>query len=510
MIVNGYRSFTPRSHDNVLEKRGKPKSWLGPAQCGWGSVVEPYVPKKLNNIKGPSYPNAEELTNFAPGAKPGGNAYMWVVTKPGAGADTCDGIPWDVTTVGNDKVLSSQDAQGYTYQWDAGQEDGKAYVNADHVFELKILKDFFTDDAPDYSTDKAGCDNWRKFWVYETNAETSEYTDQFGKNFFNGGDVWTRMQTLFKLLPGSANPTWADFVGMDKNVNKVKGNLLQRGLGDVKNDADKPHPEDWIQTLNLIGVAQKVLHMDEVASRFKTTNARLYGAMQQIQGISGGCGPPTPNYASKYSAWMENHLKTQGQQVTDAYNSIITTKLPASVLTSTLTDEHGTSTGEDTHLADLLAAVTKSFPVESLTYDTGALFTWPAAPAASQGITIKKRDDSTAVPAACAPASATASQTSSSTSASSTSASKSSTSSTPPSTSSSTTPPPTTKPTSTSTSVTGFTVTLSAGGTSPSVACDGSASSCAHVACSLPGETAACFTNDQTGAKTCQCQEAIS
>jgi len=92
--------------------------------------------------------------------------------------------------------------------------------------ELKLLKDFFNADVdsnvnhdPDY------CSKFRTVWD-QLNFESSAYPAQFGKEFFfpaNAQDGWTRLQTMFKLLPASANPKWADFAGMDKRLNNRKG-----------------------------------------------------------------------------------------------------------------------------------------------------------------------------------------------------------------------------------------------------------------------------------------------
>lgn len=192
----------------------------------------------------------------------------------------------------------------------------------------------------------------------------------------------------------------------------VTGALLDDGLVDITKSMSGNSPEQWIQTLNLMGLAQKVLHDPDVASRFATTNARIYGAMQQIDAIKGNCGPPRDDYAPKYSSWMGRYLSTQGQQIQSVYKSIVATALPAAKLTTTLKDKAGKSTGEDTFLADKLAAVTKAFPAASMTYDAGKLLTFPNAPAESQAITIKKRDDSsTAVPTACAFSGASAATT---------------------------------------------------------------------------------------------------
>lgn len=92
-------------------------------------------------------------------------------------------------------------------------------MNPDHVYEIKILKNFFADDAPDNNGDALGCQMWLKFWIAEKNIESPKY----GNLFAGPAGELGRMETLFKLLPGTANRRWSDFVGMDKNVNGMKG-----------------------------------------------------------------------------------------------------------------------------------------------------------------------------------------------------------------------------------------------------------------------------------------------
>ena len=109
---------------------------------------------------------------------------------------------------------------------------------------------------------------------------------------------------------------------MDQEINEVKSVLFNRDVDvDLQGKLYPPRadgskidvtPSMWISVLNSMGLAHKILHTDEVAAKFSITNARVYGGMQQIEGINGDCGPPKPQYATKYSSWMEEYLKTQG------------------------------------------------------------------------------------------------------------------------------------------------------------------------------------------------------
>lgn len=96
--------------------------------------------------------------------------------------------------------------------------------------ELKLLKYFFQDDIDSNSADTAYCDRFLALWDQVNTESFDTYQERFGRNFFDRKNYkkasiqgWTRLQTMFKLLPGSANPRWADFAGMDKRLNLWKG-----------------------------------------------------------------------------------------------------------------------------------------------------------------------------------------------------------------------------------------------------------------------------------------------
>lgn len=232
MVVKGRRSFVQRdgTPTSPLDKRVAPNAYLGPSQCTWGSPNLPFVTAKVN-VKAPNYPAANLLGDYNSGGKVKGNTYLWVVTKPGAGDDSCDGIPWDYTTVSDAALKNTKNAAGVTYQYNAKGATSAALVNADHVYEIKILKNFIAEIAPDSSSDAAGCQDFLKFWIAEANGEYPSYAN--GNPFAGPETPMNRMQTLFKLLPGTSNPAWSDFVGMDKDVNGMKGMSLMVPLAHI-------------------------------------------------------------------------------------------------------------------------------------------------------------------------------------------------------------------------------------------------------------------------------------
>ena len=195
-------------------------------------------------------------------------------------------------------ILTAKNAAGITYgiEDDTAPKQGGAYVNTDHTYELKMLKYFFEDDAPDNAADPAGCFHWQEFWLGEINAESLQYGKDISQSFFfKNMPAWSRIQTIFKLLPGmltafarshdmvyqahkpesgighnlrshvvcllifdlgSANPAWADFVGMDRDMNRMKGLLLVRNFAQELEsfvDTKQDKTSQWIGVLNRMG-----------------------------------------------------------------------------------------------------------------------------------------------------------------------------------------------------------------------------------------------------------------
>jgi hypothetical protein len=112
--------------------------------------------------------------------------------------------------------------------------------------ELQILKEFFQDDmnknfGSKVSTGQPGapeidyCDAFKLFWN-QINTASGNSQDANGKtvkgaNMVNlgplfGGTPVTRMDTLFRVLPGGGLARWADFIGLDVDVNKRKGGYV--------------------------------------------------------------------------------------------------------------------------------------------------------------------------------------------------------------------------------------------------------------------------------------------
>lgn len=174
--------------------------------------------------------------------------------------------------------------------------------------------------------------------------------------------------------------------GIDAMVEREIG--AARDRGDHTYDATYERANKWIDELQSMGLALKLLHESKVARCMATTNGRLYAAFQQID----ACDRSPGNWASKYSVWMEQHLQTQGAAVRAAVQSIISTHLPPKVLVRTKTNKDGKSTGEDRANKERLEKVTAAYPPDSFSFDISKLLTWTTVVPPEQVITIKKRD----------------------------------------------------------------------------------------------------------------------
>ena len=185
---------------SLLEKRAaKAKPCPGPTWC-----------KLKTKAKPPNYPLPSELAQYS-------RATSWYITSKGPGCGA-----WNYTRHTGDP-LTAKNAKGDTCSYAQGAETDKSdKLNADHVYELKILKDFFAEDVSEET-----CSPWKSFWETE-NTQSFNYDTGIGKNFYNPSQNsgWTRMQTMFKLLPGMSNGAWADFAGMDDEINEINGKYV--------------------------------------------------------------------------------------------------------------------------------------------------------------------------------------------------------------------------------------------------------------------------------------------
>jgi hypothetical protein len=132
-----------------------------------------------------------------------------------------------------------------------------------------------------------------------------------------------------------------------------------------------------------------VIHRPEVQETFKSTNSRVYGALQEADKLD--CGG-LPKWAPKYSAYMEDFLSTQGSKVQSHYSSITATNLLPPEQMVTITRNNDGSLVSITTDKALFLAVKSLHPMSKFTFNVEAMVTWPAEPAQTASIAMLKRN----------------------------------------------------------------------------------------------------------------------
>lgn len=92
--------------------------------------------------------------------------------------------------------------------------------------------------------------------------------------------------------------------------------LFEQGVPTVKKFKASSTLDSQIEIFKKLVLADEFMQRNDVAEKFKNTNSRMYAAYKQIDDINcPGEEKPRDNYASRYSSWMENLLKTQSESV---------------------------------------------------------------------------------------------------------------------------------------------------------------------------------------------------
>lgn len=241
-------------------------------------------------------------------------AVFWFITvrRP----DGC--APWGLEKNLDAVVNNLQDAFDRRYQFAFNPNDRtKAFLNVDHAYKIKFLKEFFTymlegvQEGPQ-------CTEFKNFWDKINHASTFENWENSPKNYFyralGAREGITRAATMFRILP-SAFPNFSEFIGVDAEVNTWKGNLLFKGLPDIRQSlVPGEPPSHWIDVLTYMAVAIDFIHHPDVIKAFRTTNSRIQRTSEKIS--LSQCHPPE-DYGVKYQQWMVDRLNDQARQIND-------------------------------------------------------------------------------------------------------------------------------------------------------------------------------------------------
>jgi hypothetical protein len=291
------------------------------APTGWFPPENPPVNCPLQTVLLMNPPVGRNLRLYPP-------AQYWYVTQPSSAASG----PWRVVRVSDPVGSGISDAKGRPYNFlsNEPQTTAKAYVNVDHAFEIKFLRQFFINlmnNTPD-------CSNFKTFWHGLNPASKKPPPGKLepGKGIYrwlSKDEGFSRLDTIFKLLAGTYTP-FADFLGTDMELNKMKGDLFLEDwltVPHIKDNwtPDSDAPSDWIVVLNRVGNALEVVHLPEVKATFQSTLIRLYIAFKTIDKITDPCR--TELYAQRFKDYMETRFAAQSRRIEALYAEIVSQRV---------------------------------------------------------------------------------------------------------------------------------------------------------------------------------------
>ena len=98
-------------------------------------------------------------------------------------------------------------------------------LSTDHVYEISLIAQFFTDSFADASDPRC-----------------SPFITLFNKPDLSPNVQASRFQSLWNSGPNKQNKA---FVGMDQNLNSIKGGLFNPGLDGIQNTVTSTSPGNW-------------------------------------------------------------------------------------------------------------------------------------------------------------------------------------------------------------------------------------------------------------------------
>ena len=108
---------------------------------------------------------------------------------------------------------------------------------------------------------------------------------------------------MFNALPNKINN---EFIGIDQNVNSMKGKFFNEKLDGFPNIASDSSEEATKTNLNIwneMGMALYFLRQDIVIQKYQAGNAAILGALNRFDQLWSGCGEKTPlNFGENYES----------------------------------------------------------------------------------------------------------------------------------------------------------------------------------------------------------------
>ncbi|KGO38509.1 hypothetical protein PEXP_055870 [Penicillium expansum] len=302
-----------------LWPRGRDDGYYEFGTCNLGIVNDP--------LHYPSHPGPSKIVDFMKKQNTPLKG-LYIVPEQDCGVAPKVALLSDFDTL-TSQTCYDQDKKKYA----AMGASKSPFVQTEHVYELQTMPAFLT-----YLIDKnlISCEDMKK-----------TFFPSDGKNLG---------KELFNQLPSFTNP---DFVVLDNSVNDWKGKIFNGKLKGGKGTAAR------LKEIYNVAMAFDYMRIEDVYTKFQTTNARIYEFLRDTFDYCGSQYAPQGGWAPAYSRFMSAYLSLQGAHAATEMSN-----------RWTLASKDKRNGQAET---DALSLLTQRYPPESWNFDIDTLLSWPAA-----------------------------------------------------------------------------------------------------------------------------------
>ncbi|PWY76977.1 hypothetical protein BO70DRAFT_354006 [Aspergillus heteromorphus CBS 117.55] len=357
------------SHIDHLERRGHDVfSELGTCSLGTKIYKPPYPRSKTIQKIQESTSGWEFLGYFIPKLDECEAAATYTTIAQSADVPKATAAYWETVQANAKDTYLALGTQITTTNAD------QPHINIDHVYELQILDSFLTAMIEKYGF----CDDFKTWFL----TLDSSFTNKQGKHV-------SRLQRIYSYLPSI---TYPDVVAEDSRLNSYKAPMFASdslsGLPTPSGSGDDLQ-SNALSIMNTMAVVVAMLRDSSIAELFKASNTRIYKAflgIDNLQNTECNASPsPEGGWASAYSSWMEEFVKTQAAAVSSRISSV------SAQVSST------EAAGVKNVYGKALDAFNAAYPTASWEWDSTQLLDWSGGDA----VAFAKRGGSSV--AACTP-----------------------------------------------------------------------------------------------------------
>ncbi|KAJ8607648.1 hypothetical protein MRB53_040167 [Persea americana] len=242
---------------------------------------------------------------------------------------------------------------GATYAMSASGK-GVPYVNSDHVYELRILGDFFS------------------YALEQSDAPTC---DDFNTAYVNDG----KLQSLFDLTPNVNHP---NFAAIDQHVNLKKGNYYSMGTERVNpNDGYQKYITKLSDNLQNFALVAGLMNEQAMVTQFQVVHQRIWNQLTVWDQLDATCGDVVKiKWADTYSKWMKEYLSERNNFYTNAASTWYDLFSSTSSVVAENNEKNKGKAGYKPTVLPVYSHLTKSYPPDKFSIPIDKMVSLAPAP----------------------------------------------------------------------------------------------------------------------------------